>query len=505
MQQQSTEETPPAGRADSSVDASRATGRRVLVNTGSLASASLWRIFISFVLQVLITRLLGITEFGQYVSVLAYLNVSQVVCELGLPTLLARDLAQSSGQRRGYFWLALRLQVVMAFVAWAGLIGLTHVLPLSAGTRVALWFVGASLPFYAVTSASQTLFKACERMELVMGVETSINTLIMLLSIGVLMGGGGLVALVLVLVLTQAVSAGVCLLLLKRFQLLAEAGRPLNVTVRTLWPRARPFYWLALADVLLHRMDILLLNIVAGEAITGIYSVAYSLVRVIVKLVQSYWQALYPTLSRLHREAGTRYRQLAALGLRYGFLVVLPAAAIGTGVATELLALLYSEKAALSAPVFQILVWMTPFFLFETYAMTQLMIVRRPRRSLVITGCHIACVALLLPLLTRGYGASGAAIAILMAGAVGALIGGTLLKRISIPWYFSKTFPLVAATLAAGLLGMGLPLPWPVRGAVAFLVYFLLVWWTGVFAASDRALLGRALLPRKTAARSGTV
>ena len=74
-------------------DSAPSTARRVMVNTASLAGSSLWRIFISFVLQVLITRVLGVAAFGQYVSALAYLNVAQVVSELGLTTLLVRDLA----------------------------------------------------------------------------------------------------------------------------------------------------------------------------------------------------------------------------------------------------------------------------------------------------------------------------------------------------------------------------------------------------------------------------
>ena len=77
-------------------DSAPSTARRVMVNTASLAGSSLWRIFISFVLQVLITRVLGVAAFGQYVSALAYLNVAQVVSELGLTTLLVRDLAPST-------------------------------------------------------------------------------------------------------------------------------------------------------------------------------------------------------------------------------------------------------------------------------------------------------------------------------------------------------------------------------------------------------------------------
>lgn len=75
----------------------RQTGRRVLVNTGALTSASLYRIGTSFVLQLLIARNLGIEGLGHYTIAMAYLNVSQVISELGLPALLVHDLHRHRG------------------------------------------------------------------------------------------------------------------------------------------------------------------------------------------------------------------------------------------------------------------------------------------------------------------------------------------------------------------------------------------------------------------------
>ena len=74
-------------------------------------------------------------------------------------------------------------------------------------TRVALWLVGASLPFFAVTSVSETLFQTAERMELLMGVEVLINFLIITISILILWLDGNVVQLVGVIVFTQIISA----------------------------------------------------------------------------------------------------------------------------------------------------------------------------------------------------------------------------------------------------------------------------------------------------------
>lgn len=486
-----TEHTPVPAPA-----AAPSTARRVMVNTASLAGSSLWRIFISFILQILITRVLGIAAFGQYVSALAYLNVAQVISELGLTTLLVRDLAPTPTRRRAYFRLALKLQFAAALATWAGLVVLATLLPVSVATRNALWLAGASLPFYAVTSAAQTLFKASERMELVMGVEATINTLIMGVSIAVLLSGGGVAQLIGVLVATQAFSALLCLWLVRRQHLLASPQEDIVVEWRELWRSLRPFYWLSLADVLLHRLDILLLNVVTTDLVTGIYSIAYSVVRVGIKLIQSFWQALYPTLSRLHHQAVQQYATLSRVSLRYGLMAVLPVAAIGTGVAGAALTLLYGQEADASVRTFQILLWLTPLFLVEMYGVVQLMVAHQTRASLVVTWVHIGAVLLLLPALTLLYGAEGAALAMVIAGVFGVVTAHWLARQVEIPFTVRGLPILLTATLATMLLALLLPLIWPVRAAIAGGVYVVSIWLTGIFAPGDRAILRKALQNR---------
>ncbi|MCB0185614.1 MAG: oligosaccharide flippase family protein, partial [Caldilineaceae bacterium] len=338
----------PAERTSSSSSESTASGstvrtdRRVLLNTSALAASSLWRIGLSFVLQIFIANRLGAVGLGQYTTALAYLNVCQVLGELGLPQLLVRDLARHPGHRRHYFATALLLQIGASFVVWGALSALVWFLPLQADTRLALIVITASLPMYAVSSVCAMIFQAGERMEVVMSVEMAVNTLIVGISLWILWRGGGVVQLAAVLIASQTASMALYLWILRRSALLVDGvattvAPSMWSTMRTMLGQARPFYGLALANVLLHRLDVLLLSALAGEAITGIYSAAYLVVRILMILSQTFWQALYPTLSRLHHQAVAQYRQLTNLAVRYGLMVLLPVAALGSGAVTLLL------------------------------------------------------------------------------------------------------------------------------------------------------------------------
>ncbi len=493
--------TPPATPSP----APQRTDRRVLLNTGSLAASSLWRVGISFVLQLAIARLLGAQGLGQYATALAWLNVCQILSELGLPQLLVRDLARHPERKRTLFHAALVAQLTAALLIWGAIYALTALLPYQPETRFALLFVTASLPFFAITSASEMLFQASERMELVMGVEVTINTLIVAGSLAVLGQGGGVVTLCGVLVITQAISAALCGWLVYRGRLLGDpsrdTSRDLQEDLRYLWGHARPFYGLALANVLLHRLDILLLSIFAGEKVTGIYSAAYLVVRVLIILAQTWWQSLYPTLSRLRVQAEEQYRRLASLSIRFGLMAFLPGAALSGGATDWLLGIVYQgedHSAALAA--YSALIWAAPVFLVASYAVNLLLVERRPQGSLLIAGTHIVVALSLLPFLTARWQALGAALAMVAAIGCSGLVGLALLRGLKIQAGLPRQLVLlVGATLAAALFQrwLGTIFPgsalWPLLLLAGSALYLALIWWGGALSGGDLALLRNAL------------
>ena len=400
------------------------------LNVSALAISSLWRVGTSFILQLWIAYQLSVTVLGQYTIVLAYLHVCQILSELGLPTFLVSRLAHSPAERPLYSRMALQIQLLSSLFVWGGLILLTIAFPFSPNVRLSLIYVGASLPFYAITSVYQTLFRASEQMLWIMIIEVLINTLILAFSSWIVWHGGTLVELVIVLVWTQAISGLMCWILWYR------VSKKLSFQERTRFlcparytnPRydmlrdARPFYGLALAEVLLSRLDILLLSIFAGDGITGIYSAAYNIVRVPAKLIQSYWQALYPTLSRLRAGDHPHYVRLIRQSMGIGFLLALAGVGVISLLAEPLLAIVYEKQIAEIVPIFRVLIWSMPVLLIEMGYLTLLMTEQKAGVALRIMVLHLCCLAILLPILTNSGGV-GTAYAVLSATIIGAIAG----------------------------------------------------------------------------------
>lgn len=462
-------------------------GRRLVANTGALAGANLWRIVVSFLLQLVIARRLGLESLGAYTVAMAYLNVSQVLCELGLPLWMVREVAHRPTARRAYFRRALWLLGGMALALWGGLLLLALWLPYPPELRQAIGWVGASLPFYAVSAAAAIVFQAGERLPLLLRVEVVTNSLILAASLVVVWAAGTVADLLLVVVVAQIISATVSLGWLARSRLLAPPQENTPPPWTQLRREVAPFFGLSLADVLLQRLDILLLSLLADVRLLGLYSAAYNLVRVAVKLAQSYWRGLYPTLSRLHHQAPMQGRAVAHTALRYLLLLGCGGAAVSSGVASEILYLVYGSRDAEAARLLAWLVWSVPLFGLELYASTRLLVEGRARAALLLSLAHVTALALFLLPAARQAGALGAAGAVLAAQALGTVGGLWLLGDRLAPAVRVHLLLLGMLTLGAGVAAWAVPGPAWLRAGLALALYVAGLGRSGWLTAQDRA------------------
>jgi O-antigen/teichoic acid export membrane protein len=317
---------------------------------------------------------------------------------------------------------------------------LVRVLPYPPVTRAAIFWVGASLPLFAVTSAAATIFQAAERMKLVFIIEASTNLLILLLSGWMIWQQRTVEDLLRVVVVAQGVGMLLALALLLTRRLLAAPQRSSSLSWGQMLAGTMPFFGLSLTDVLLQRLDILLLSLFANPLLLGTYSAAYNLVRVGIKLIQSLWRAVYPTLARLYPTTPARARQVANMLLFLGIILCILVTLIATVSTTPILRLVYGltveangqveqESFALLSGVLSWLVWQVPLFFVELYATTWLLVVGREHAAFVTTLIHVILLALLLPIGAAFYGAMGAAWGTVAAQALGTVVAFWFMYR----------------------------------------------------------------------------
>ncbi|MGL4648971.1 MAG: oligosaccharide flippase family protein, partial [Caldilineaceae bacterium] len=374
-------------------------------------------------------------------------------------------------------------------------------------TLTLLGLLFLSLPPYALMAAALTIFEASERFDLVLAVDATVNTLLLVLTSVVLVVDGNLAAVFVTVVVVQLLGAALAMFLLRRVAAWPAGASP--EAARTSWPasagllrRAGPTFGLALTDVVQQRLDLLLVGLFTTPATTGIYAAAVSLVRVLYKLAQAWWRSLYPTLSRLRDKAPEQGARLAALATRLGVSGSLPAVVLLTTAALPIVSLLFGADYAAAAPLLQLLAWSAPLYLLVLRAIVLLLVERRPRASLAVALSQVATLLILLPVALAWRGVDAAPVAVVAACLPPLWLGAWLQARTSTATLQqSDAFPtsnlrpvaIVAGSALCAAAALALPLEWPLQSLVALAASFLLIGLTRSLTRSDVAQLRRAL------------
>lgn len=119
-------------------------------------------------------------------------------------------------------------------------------------------------------------------------------------------------------------------------------------------------------------IDIVMIQMMAGDYATGLYNSAYKIVSVFAAFYVIYQYVIFPLMSKLYAENTDLLKLSFEQAFKYSLLILLP---ISIGVyfySPYLINLIYSSQYALASPAMQILIW-TVVFLFINGVATSLL------------------------------------------------------------------------------------------------------------------------------------
>lgn len=232
-----------------------------------------------------------------------------------------------------------------------------------------------------------------------------------------------------------------------------------------------------LSSVYLHGA-LLLLGGIGTPAAAADFLIAQKLMLTLAIVWHVISQSMFPTASRLLAQDNAVALQLVSNLLRYYLLAIVPVIALLALYANDVLALLFGDAYASSGPVLIVLLATLPFLAIGHGLQTLLRAIPRPRA--VLAGRIIGALALLLvaTLLIPHFGATGAALAVVIGEAVAMCLLFFLVKESlgAVPWSARCGVPIIAGILAALVFSMASS--WPDTGGLlmAAMVYIVGVW-----------------------------
>lgn len=409
----------------------RSAGRTIARNTFFGIGAQLALRVAGFIYtNILVINTLGSEQFGKYSIVLAWATLFSVIGDLGIAQYLTREIARDREQTGVLFWNTVALRFFLAMVASAITTGGAILAGYETEIVIAIGFYTSTYFFQAVLQPLVSILLGNERIDITSVYWVIWQVLIMILSLVFLFLGLDFLWLVIAQVAVLPIVITLHYLVIRQRRL---GPPPFRLNPELWWSIIKgglPFAFTQLSLSFAFRADTVLLSLYnVSNAEVGWYNIAYNLTLTLLSIVQSFTNAILPTLAREHANNPDSVRPWYYTSVRGMLFFTLPIAVGGMLTAGSITGLLYEPEIMPAAIALAILVWDIPVATYHNFGGNMANSIKREGRAArIYMGLGVINIALNFFLIPR-FGIVGSALSTVVTDLTGAALFYTLFRH----------------------------------------------------------------------------
>jgi O-antigen/teichoic acid export membrane protein len=433
--------------------------RRSTRNAGFLLAGELLTRGLGFAVTAVLARRLGLGAFGQIALGMSLMAYGIMVTKAGLLTVGTRNVARDPAAARDLAGQVQTLRLLLAGVAFAGIVLFAALLPRPAETRWLLVLYAAGV--FAQALALEWVLIGEERMHHVAVGHALTNAIYFLLVLILVRGPSQLLQVPVAFVVATAAGAGYLLIPHIRRHGLPRLGwqpRAWRLLVR----QALPIGAASVLSQLYVNAPVVSLALLRGDAAAGLYSAAHRFVFFMLMLDRVVQSVFLPVAARQYRarndSPGGRdgeFPDTIGTVLRVALALSLPVCLLVLLLAPQVARLLFGAEFEPAGRVMRILIWFFPLSLASTVGGYTLLAADRERRYAANTAVGVVVALVLIVLGALRFGPAGTALGMVAGEALlaGLMLAGMLnLVRprvgLRVLWIPAALLPLAGIVLA---------------------------------------------------------
>jgi len=297
--------------------------RTVAKNTFFLTSGDIIVKILSLVLAIYAARILEDVGFGKYSFVISFAVLFGIFTDLGLSTLLVREVARDKSKASRYIGNITIIKIFLSFIAFSLMIIAIELMDYPADTKIAVYIYGITM-IVGPIGTCRAGFRAFERMEYEALMSILERAIIVSLGIPLLLGYGLIGLISAFPVATAAVAITSYGIFKTKF---AKPKFEIDLEFwKILIKKALPFSFLTIFGMVYFAIDRVMLSTMVGDAPTGWYSAAYNLIMALTFIPTAFTSSLLPLASHLFKSSKDMLMNAYEKSLRYTFIVGFPIA-----------------------------------------------------------------------------------------------------------------------------------------------------------------------------------
>ena len=429
--------------------------QRIARNTALLLISNVAGFVLGFFFTMYVARYLAVEGFGVLSFALAFTAIFGVLTDIGLQTLMIREITRDKSLAPKYLGNIAVLKVVLGIITF-GLIALTAQLAhYPAETVRVIYLIGLSVVLGAFSTMFYGLFRAHERM----GFEALGGAL----SGGLLLAGAfwaihhdfSIVGFAWIYFVASIIMLGYCFIVSAWKFTLPRIEVDLSFwksTVKQAWPFALSGVFLTIYLW----MDSVMLSAMKGNEAVGWYNAAYRLILILSIIPAAYFGSVFPIMSRFHVTSKDYLRLIYERSFKYMVVLAVPMAVGTTLLANKIILPIFGLEYYPSIVVLQILSWSMVFTFLGGPFVSLSQSVNKQTLVVWILGGSAALKVILNVVLIPSHSYTGASIATLVTGFIALALSLIWSSRIGYGISVKNTIGIVIRVLIASAV-MGLP------------------------------------------------
>ncbi len=402
--------------------------KRILKNISFSALSLLINRIGQIILLVFIARLTGAQGLGAYTLALSLIAVFGIITDLGLNSLIVREVAANKKLASKYLGNVSVLRYLLSLLSLTAIILITFLSHFPSSTKTIIYIIAVGNFFVTCGFGLRWIFQAFQKLEYEAYVNifwggslTILGILALKLNFGIL----GLSWVQLALSILSLVL--IWFLVFKNFK-----GFHLQIEPqfwKELLKEVTPFALSLIFMTICLNSDTLLLSWLKGEKAAGLYNAANKLILQVKNIPVILGPALLPALAEISVKKPVLLHSFLEKELVYLSALLVPVGLIVTILGDKIILWLYGTDFGSSVIILKILIWSAWFMVLYSSGLRALMAIKKVKNIAILTGSAMVVNLILNLVLIPVYSEKGAAFSVLATEIIICLGTFYLLKR----------------------------------------------------------------------------
>jgi len=328
--------------------------RRIYKNTTYLGIAEIVSRVLQFVVMLYAARLLSQQNFGKFSFALSLSFMAVILADLGINTLLIREISRNKSLVSKYFINAFSIKIVLSIITFFIIVAVLNALNYPEITRQIVYIIWLFTILSTFTELFYSIFRAFEQMFYDAFLKILRMSILAVTGIYVLFKGYGVIIFSYTFVFTEIIVITLAsLIALKKFIKLDIRIDP--VFIKSTLKKALPFGLAFIFGSIYFFIGSIMLSKMKGDVEVAIFSAAYNIALALIFIPTVYINAIYPVLSRYYKEGKSGLRLLYERSFKYLYIIGLP---ISLGIfmlSDEIIGFLYGARYSISSIALRII------------------------------------------------------------------------------------------------------------------------------------------------------